>query len=167
MSGQHYRHSMPLGLPRAGEGGMDETPTWGTHLLGRSAVPSGRPMWRYAEQTASNRAGRLQPTLRAILKETGDIGRNADIDEVTCASEMPPPAPGCWKISTQQGQGNAVDLLISATVDLPRGSGGPEIAALRRSRAARGHSRRYYCSDIGRSGIRAPLSHVSTPAPWY
>jgi hypothetical protein len=74
-----YRHSMPLGLPRAGEGGMDETPTWGRTYWG-GALYCLQADVEIREQTA-NRVG-LQTSLRAILKETGGYRAERSIDEV-------------------------------------------------------------------------------------
>jgi hypothetical protein len=74
-----YRHSMPLGLPRAGEGGMDETPTWGRTYWG-GALFCLQADVAIREQTG-NRAG-LQTSLRAIFKETGGYRTERDIDEV-------------------------------------------------------------------------------------
>ena len=74
-----YRHSMPLGLPRAGEGGMDETPTWGRTYWG-GALYCLQADVAIREQTA-NRVG-LQTSLRAILKETGGYRAERSIDEV-------------------------------------------------------------------------------------
>jgi len=74
-----YRHSMPLGLPRAGEGGMDQTPTWGRTYWG-GALYCLQTDVRLRERTG-NRVG-LQTALRAILKETGGYGAERDIDDV-------------------------------------------------------------------------------------
>lgn len=74
-----YRHSMPLGLPHAGEGGMDQTPTWGRTYWG-GALYCLQTDVAMREQTG-NRAG-LQTALRAILKETGGFGAERDIEEV-------------------------------------------------------------------------------------
>ena len=74
-----YRHSMPLGLPRTGEGGMDETPTWGRTYWG-GALFCLQADVAIREQTG-NRAG-LQTSLRAILKETGGYRAERDIDQV-------------------------------------------------------------------------------------
>jgi hypothetical protein len=74
-----YRHSMPLGLPHPGEGGMDQTPTWGRTYWG-GALYCLQADLRIREQTG-NRAG-LQAALRAILKDTGGFGSERDIDEV-------------------------------------------------------------------------------------
>src|ERR1700691_5062706 len=74
-----YRHSMPLGLPHPGEGGMDQTPTWGRTYWG-GALYCLQADVRIREQTG-NRAG-LQAALRAILKETGGYRAERDIDEV-------------------------------------------------------------------------------------
>jgi hypothetical protein len=74
-----YRHSMPLGLPHAGEGGMDQTPTWGRTYWG-GALYCLQADVKLREQTG-NRVG-LQTALRAILNETGGYGADRDIDEV-------------------------------------------------------------------------------------
>ena len=74
-----YRHSMPLGLPRAGEGGMDQTPTWARTYWG-GALYCLQADVRLREHTG-NRAG-LQTALRAILRETGGYRAERDIDEV-------------------------------------------------------------------------------------
>jgi hypothetical protein len=74
-----YRHSMPMGLPRAGEGGMDQTPTWGRTYWG-GALYCLRADVAIREQTA-NRVG-LQTALRAILKQTGGYAVVRGIDEV-------------------------------------------------------------------------------------
>ena len=74
-----YRHSMPLGLPRTGEGGMDQTPTWGRTYWG-GALYCLQADVAMREQTG-NRAG-LQTALRAILNETGGYRAERDIEEV-------------------------------------------------------------------------------------
>jgi hypothetical protein len=74
-----YRRSMPLGLPHAGEGGMDESPTWGRTYWG-GALFCLQAEVAIREQTG-NRAG-LQTALRAILKETGGYRAERGIDEV-------------------------------------------------------------------------------------
>jgi hypothetical protein len=74
-----YRHSMPLGLPHAGEGGMDQTPTWGRTYWG-GALYCLQADVAIREQTG-NRVG-LQAALRAILQETGGFRAERDIDEV-------------------------------------------------------------------------------------
>jgi hypothetical protein len=73
------RHSMPLGLPRAGEGGMDQTRAWGRTYWG-GALFCLQADIAIREQTA-NKIG-LQTALRAILKETGGYAHDADIGEV-------------------------------------------------------------------------------------
>jgi hypothetical protein len=74
-----YRHSMPLGLPHAGEGGMDQTPTWARTYWG-GALYCLQADVAIREQTG-NRIG-LQTALRAILKETGGYRTERDIDDV-------------------------------------------------------------------------------------
>jgi hypothetical protein len=73
------RGSMPKGLPRAGEGGMDQSPSWGRIYWG-GALYCLQADVAIREQTA-NRVG-LQTALRAILKETGGYGFESDIAEV-------------------------------------------------------------------------------------
>jgi hypothetical protein len=74
-----YRRSMPMGLPRKGEGGMDQTPTWGRTYWG-GALYCLQADIAIREQTG-NRIG-LQTALRAILEQTGGYGFERDIDEV-------------------------------------------------------------------------------------
>jgi hypothetical protein len=74
-----YRRSMPLGLPHAGEGGMDQTSTWARTYWG-GALYCLQTDVKVREQTG-NRVG-LQTALRAILKETGGYRTERDIDEV-------------------------------------------------------------------------------------
>jgi len=73
------RHSMPMGLPRDGEGGMDQSPTWGRTYWG-GALYCLQADVAIREQTA-NRVG-LQTALRAILKESGGYASERDIGEV-------------------------------------------------------------------------------------
>jgi hypothetical protein len=73
------RHSMPMGLPRTGEGGMDQTPTWARTYWG-GALYCLQADVAIREQTA-NRVG-LQSALRAILQETGGYGAEREIGEV-------------------------------------------------------------------------------------
>jgi hypothetical protein len=74
-----YRHSMPAGLPHDGEGGMDQTPTWGRIYWG-GALYCLQSDVQLREQTG-NRLG-LQTALRAILNETGGYASERNIDEV-------------------------------------------------------------------------------------
>ena len=74
-----YRHSMPRGLPLAGEGGMDDTPTWARTYWG-GALYCLQADVAMRERTG-NRVG-LQTALRAILKQTGGYRADRDIDEV-------------------------------------------------------------------------------------
>jgi hypothetical protein len=74
-----YRRSMPLGLPRGGEGGMDQTATWARTYWG-GALFCLQADVLIREQTG-NRVG-LQTALRAILDKTGGYRAERDIDEV-------------------------------------------------------------------------------------
>jgi hypothetical protein len=74
-----YRHSMPQGLPHPGEGGMDETATWGRTYWG-GALYCLQADVAIREKTA-NRLG-LQTALRAILKETSGYRAERGIDDV-------------------------------------------------------------------------------------
>jgi hypothetical protein len=73
------RHSMPMGLPREGEGGMDQTPTWGRTYWG-GALYCLQADIAIREQT-HNRVG-LQTALQGILKQTGGYGFERDIEDV-------------------------------------------------------------------------------------
>src|SRR5260370_31107071 len=68
-----------MGVAREGEGGMEQTPTWGRTYWG-GALYCLQAEVAIREQTG-NRLG-LQTALRAILKETGGYGFDRDIDEV-------------------------------------------------------------------------------------
>lgn len=73
------RREMPRGLPRPGEGGMDQTHTWARTYWGGALFCLQADM-AIREQT-HNRVG-LQAALRAILKDTGGYGFERDIVEV-------------------------------------------------------------------------------------
>jgi hypothetical protein len=73
------RRSMPMGLPRAGEGGIDQAPSWARTYWG-GALYCLQADVAIREQTA-NRIG-LQVALRAILEETGGYGFDGNIGEV-------------------------------------------------------------------------------------
>lgn len=73
------RRSMPKGLPRAGEGGMDQTRTWARTYWGGALFCLEADV-RLRERT-NNRAG-LQTALRAILAETGGMAAQRPIGEV-------------------------------------------------------------------------------------
>ncbi|MHB8475637.1 MAG: hypothetical protein ACYDBZ_05055 [Steroidobacteraceae bacterium] len=73
------RRSMAQGLPQAGEGGMDESPSWGRTYWG-GALFCLQADVKLRERT-HNRAG-LQTALRAILEETGGYRAERGIDDV-------------------------------------------------------------------------------------
>jgi hypothetical protein len=73
------RRSMPLGLPRSGEGGMDQTRTWARTYWG-GALFCLQADIELRRQTA-NRLG-LQAALQAILRETGGYANERAIDSV-------------------------------------------------------------------------------------
>jgi hypothetical protein len=73
------RRSMPNGLPHAGEGGMDETPTWARTYWG-GALFCLQAEIAIREQTG-NRVG-LQTAVRAILRQTKGYGSERDIADV-------------------------------------------------------------------------------------
>jgi len=74
-----YRRSMPRGLPQPGEGGMDQTPTWGrTYWGGALFCLQSDIMIR---ERTDNRTG-LQGALRAILNQTGGYRAERSIDDV-------------------------------------------------------------------------------------
>jgi hypothetical protein len=74
-----YRHSMPLGLPHLGEGGMDQTSTWGRIYWGGALFCLQADVG--IREKTGNRVG-LQTALRAILKETSGYRAERDIDDV-------------------------------------------------------------------------------------
>ena len=73
------RHSMPMGLPRTGEGGMDQTRTWGRTYWGGALFCLQADI--ALRQQTGNHLG-LQTALRAILRDTGGYANEADIDSV-------------------------------------------------------------------------------------
>jgi hypothetical protein len=73
------RHSMPMGLPRSGEGGMDQTPTWGRTYWGGALYCLQSDI--AIREATGNRIG-LQTALRAILRETGGYRTERNIDDV-------------------------------------------------------------------------------------
>ena len=73
------RHSMPMGLPRAGEGGMDQTPNWGRTYWGGALYCLQADV--AIREGTGNRVG-LQTALRAILGQTGGYGFETDIRSV-------------------------------------------------------------------------------------
>jgi predicted metalloprotease with PDZ domain len=70
---------MPMGQPREGEGGLDETHTWGRTYWG-GAMFCLQADVGIREQTGNRRG--LQTALRAILKETGGYAFERDILDV-------------------------------------------------------------------------------------
>ena len=73
------RRSMPLGLPREGEGGMDQTPTWARKYWGGALFCLEADV--QIRQHTGNRLG-LQAALRAILDATGGYAAERDIGDV-------------------------------------------------------------------------------------
>ncbi len=73
------RSSMPRGLPQPGEGGMDQTPTWGRTYWGGALYCLEADV--SIRQKTANRLG-LQTALRAILDETGGYAAERDIADV-------------------------------------------------------------------------------------
>ena len=73
------RHSMPMGLPRSGEGGMDQTRTWARTYWGGALFCLQADI--ALRQETANRSG-LQSALRAILQGTGGYANERDIDSV-------------------------------------------------------------------------------------
>ena len=63
-----YRHSMPLGLPHAGEGGMDQTPTWGRTYWG------GALYCLVADVTIRERTGNTR-SLDDVIRAIGKTGQ--------------------------------------------------------------------------------------------
>ncbi len=73
------RRSMPLGLPRSGEGGMDQTPTWARKYWGGALYCLEADV--QIRQRTANRLG-LQAALRAILEATGGYAAEREIADV-------------------------------------------------------------------------------------
>jgi hypothetical protein len=73
------RRSMPLGLPRQGEGGMDQTQTWARTYWGGALFCLEADV--QIRQRTGNRQG-LQAALRAILDATGGYAADRDIGDV-------------------------------------------------------------------------------------
>jgi hypothetical protein len=73
------RRSMPQGLPRAGEGGMDQTPTWARKYWGGALYCLEADV--QIRQRTANRLG-LQAALRAILEATGGYAAEREITDV-------------------------------------------------------------------------------------
>jgi hypothetical protein len=73
------RRSMPMGLPRQGEGGMDQTATWGRTYWG-GALFCLQADVTIREKT-HNRVG-LQTALRAILARTGGHSSRRELSDV-------------------------------------------------------------------------------------
>ena len=73
------RRSMPLGLPRQGEGGMDLTQTWARKYWGGALFCLEAEV--QIRQRTANRQG-LQAALRAVLDATGGYAAERDIGDV-------------------------------------------------------------------------------------
>ena len=73
------RRSMPMGLPREGEGGMDQTSTWGRTYWG-GALFCLQADVTIRERT-NDRVG-LQTALRAILNGTGGYASERELSDV-------------------------------------------------------------------------------------
>jgi hypothetical protein len=73
------RHSMPAGLPRSGEGGMDQTSSWGRTYWGGALFCLKADI--AIRQQTRNRVG-LQTALQAILRETGGYDHERPVDAV-------------------------------------------------------------------------------------
>ena len=74
-----YRRSMPMGLPREGEGGMDQTPTWGRTYWGGALFCLEADVT--IREKTGNRTG-LQTALRAILNRTGGYASQREMADV-------------------------------------------------------------------------------------
>lgn len=73
------RHSMPQGLPKPGEGGMDETSSWGRTYWGGALFCLKADV--AIRRETHNRVG-LQEALRAIDSQTGGYAGERSIEEV-------------------------------------------------------------------------------------
>ena len=73
------RHAMPQGLPKSGEGGMDESRSWGRTYWGGALFCLKADI--AIRRETNNRVG-LREALRAIDSQTGGYGAERSIDEV-------------------------------------------------------------------------------------
>ena len=73
------RRSMPMGLPREGEGGMDQTPTWGRTYWGGALFCLEADVT--IREKTHNRLG-LQTALRAIMNKTGGYSSEREMSSV-------------------------------------------------------------------------------------
>jgi hypothetical protein len=73
------RHSMPAGLARSGEGGLDETRSWGRTYWGGALFCLQADM---AIRTATHNRRSLQDALRAILGASGGYANERSIEAV-------------------------------------------------------------------------------------
>jgi hypothetical protein len=73
------RHSMPMGLPLSGEGGMDQTRTWARTYWGGALFCLQADV--ALRQQTGNHLG-LQSALRAILRSSGGYANERDIESV-------------------------------------------------------------------------------------
>lgn len=74
-----FVRGMEYALPRPGEGGLDDTPTWGRTYWGGALFCLLADL-RIREQTGNEKA--LDDALRAVLEQGGDIGARWDIERV-------------------------------------------------------------------------------------
>jgi hypothetical protein len=73
------RRSMPMGLPREGEGGMDQTSTWGRTYWGGALFCLEADVT--IREKTHNRLG-LQTALRAVLNQTGGYSSERELSNV-------------------------------------------------------------------------------------
>ena len=153
------RHSMPMGLPRAGEGGMDQTPSWGRTYWG-GALYCLQADVAIRERTG-NRVG-LQTALRAILEKTGGYGFESDIRERFAHwghCDRHPSTRG----SLRPNEEHAMDAGSRCALESTGCAAGPENPAVRRSGAARANSHRHHRAE-SRITARNRTQRLDAPA---
>jgi hypothetical protein len=126
-----YKHSMPVGVPKAGEGGLDQTHTWARTYWGGALFCLTADV--SIRQQSKNQYG-LREGLAAVLKATGGYAGPAGeeglpieqvlriADEATHTSVLSdlyrewkdtpvrPDLPAFWKQLGVRGQGNGIEF---------------------------------------------------------
>jgi hypothetical protein len=99
------RHSMPAGLPKPGEGGMDETKSWGRTYWGGALFCLKADIGIRRE--THNRFG-LEQALRAIDAKTGGYASERPIDEVLLIGDQ---ATGTKVLESQYAASKAAPMM--------------------------------------------------------
>ena len=124
---------------------MDETLTWARTYWG-GALFCLQADVAIREQTG-NRVG-LQTALRAILKQTGGYRADRSIDEVLRIGDAATGTQVLQDLYREMKRHAAMTPDLGVAVEPPRRSGGPGLAALRRSCAACGRPDRHHTQAL-------------------